>query len=872
MADVVSALERISDLLIHEAVFLGGVREEVERLRAELDRMNSVLKDADYQLQQTQIVRTLVRQIREIAYEAEDVIDSFILHQVSHHGGFRGIINKFTSIFTKPSHLHKTGMKIQAIQTRLEDISKSLPAYGHISGGQSSHSGTMMLQQRFRKTYSHVEEEDVVSLKGMTRKVLARLMTEEEDRPHVVVSIVGMGGIGKTTLAKRVYNHLDVKRHFDCSFWAFISQDCKPTEVFYDFLIKLLSPSKEEREEIDKLKEDELIKRVFDVLKRKRYLVILDDIWREEDWNRLKPAFPRGEKGSKILLTTRNKDVALSANPCNSPIELPFLTDADSWRLFKKKAFPENTTESEARSREFEMLGREMVNKCGGLPLAIVTLGGLLATKSSRAEWEMVQRNIHSHLNKDQQQDRQYGAVNGILVLSYNDLPYYLKPCFLYVGHYPEDWEISKKELIQLWIAEGFISPSSESEGMLEDAAEGFLEELINRCLVQVGQRDHTGKGPVNAMLKLAELCTISGLKVSFLNSEYNHNRLVSFANVSRFKKYPGFEFRTIPNGLPGDHPRSGGIFMEIFEAMNFITKPLLKNMLVEMTPPVDCVIGDGILGFVLDAANELGIPIINCCTIGACYLWSNYSIPDMIEAGELPIKGSEDMDRPITTLAGMEKFLRCRDLPSFCRASNMSDSTLLRYGTVTRKSLTAYGLILNTFEELEGPILSQIREKCPNIYTIGPLNEHFKIRLSLENEVLSQSLNCFWEVDRSCMSWLDKQPNQSIVYVSFGSIAVMSAEQIMEFWHGLVNSKKRFLWVVRPNSVAGEGFPGDDHTPVELVEGTKERGYIVEWAPQEEVLGHQAVGGFLTHSGWNSTMESIVAGVPMLCWPYFAD
>ncbi|KAK6234286.1 hypothetical protein QUC31_006692 [Theobroma cacao] len=192
-------------------------------------------------------------------------------------------------------------------------------------------------------------------------------------------------------------------------------------------------------------------------------------------------------------------------------------------------------------------------------------------------------------------------------------------------------------------------------------------------------------QGPVNAMLKLAELCATAGLKVTFLNSEYNHSRLVRFANIpSRFDKYPGFEFRTISDGLPGDHPRSGNRFMEIFEAMNIRTKPLLKDMLVEMIPPVDCIIGDGILEFVLDVANELGIPIINCRTIGACFLWSNYSIPDMIEAGELPIKGSEDMDRPITAVPGMEKFLRCRDLPSFCRASNMSDSTLLRYGAAT--------------------------------------------------------------------------------------------------------------------------------------------------------------------------------------------
>ncbi|XVF83771.1 hypothetical protein PTKIN_Ptkin16aG0519400 [Pterospermum kingtungense] len=485
MADgiVSSAIERISDLLIHEAVFLGGVRDEVERLRAELERMNSVLKDADNKQDQTQLGRTLVRQIRDLAYEAEDVIDSFILHQVAH----QGVINRFT----KPSYLHKTGMKIRSIQTRLEDIFKSLPAYDHISRGQSSTSSTMVLQQQFRRTYSHVEEEDVVSLKDMTKTVLAQLKKEDEDRPHIVVSIVGMGGIGKTTLAKKVYNYNDVKQHFDCCAWAFISQKCSPREVLLDVLTKVRPPSKEERE----LGENELKKTLFDFLKEKRYLVVLDDIWRSEDWDILKPAFPRGKKGSKILFTTRNKNVALLANPCNSSIELPFLSDDDSWRLFKRKAFPTHTMESDACSEEFEMLGREMVKKCGGLPLAIVVLGGLLATKRSRAQWEMVQRNIHAHINKVQQQDSRYGAVNGILVLSYNDLPYRLKPCFLYLGHYPEDWEISKKALIRLWIAEGLISPSMESgEILMEDVGEQFVEELINRCLLQVGEMDVTGR------------------------------------------------------------------------------------------------------------------------------------------------------------------------------------------------------------------------------------------------------------------------------------------------------------------------------------------------------------------------------------------
>ncbi|WRX13062.1 NB-ARC - like 10 [Theobroma cacao] len=238
------------------------------------------------------------------------------------------------------------------------------------------------------------------------------------------------------------------------------------------------------------------------------------------DWNSLKSAFPRGKRGSKILFTTRNRDVPLLADPCNSPIELPVLTDNGSWKLFRMKAFPGNKIESHACPEELEMLGREMVKKCGGLPLAIAALGGLLATKKSRAQWEMVHRNINAHINKFQQQDHHYGAVNEILALSYNELPFHLKPCFLYLGHYPEDWEISKKELIRLWIAEGFISPSWENEGMLmEDVAEQFLEELINRCLVQVGKRDYTGIGVKTCHIHdlLRDLCIRKAQEENFL-------------------------------------------------------------------------------------------------------------------------------------------------------------------------------------------------------------------------------------------------------------------------------------------------------------------------------------------------------------------
>ncbi|KAG6763729.1 hypothetical protein POTOM_031168 [Populus tomentosa] len=197
-------------------------------------------------------------------------------------------------------------------------------------------------------------------------------------------------------------------------------------------------------------------------------------------------------------------------------------------------------------------------------------------------------------------------------------------------------------------------------------------------------------QGHVNSMLKLAELLSLAGIKITFLNSEHNHELLARYTNIEdRFTKYPGFQFQTIADGLPVDHPRSGGQLMELFDAMKLVTKPIFKKILLETKPPVNCIIGDGILGFVGDVAIEVGVPVIYFRTVSACSFWAYFSIFDIIESGQLPIRGDEDMDRLITKVPGMETFLRCRDLPSFCREFVRSAT---RMAELSRKSVREGG------------------------------------------------------------------------------------------------------------------------------------------------------------------------------------
>uniref|UniRef100_A0A6N2MMY5 Glycosyltransferase n=1 Tax=Salix viminalis TaxID=40686 RepID=A0A6N2MMY5_SALVM len=383
--------------------------------------------------------------------------------------------------------------------------------------------------------------------------------------------------------------------------------------------------------------------------------------------------------------------------------------------------------------------------------------------------------------------------------------------------------------------------------------------------------------GHVKPMLMLAELLSHAGFEATFINSKHIQDRFEHSTNIATmYCRFPRFQFRSIPDGLPSDHPRSASAIRELLISSRGESRTEFRDLLVHLGQkngrwePPTCIIADGIMSFAIDVAEELKIPILTFRTQSACSIWTYFHLTKLIEEGEVPFQGDVDMDKTITCIPGLEGTFRCRDLPSICRLKEANDPLLQFFIKETAAMPRASGLILNTFDRLESSMVSELGSLFSKIYTLGPLQGLFDT-FAKSPCATTSSDGLMWKEDRGCIAWLDSHPSRSVIYVSFGSLVGLFRDQLLEFWHGLVNSGKPFLWVIRSDSIMGED-DGAREVPLELKVATEERGCIVDWAPQEEVLAHPAIGGFLTHSGWNSTLESIFAGVPMICWPMIAD
>ncbi|KMT17949.1 hypothetical protein BVRB_2g034690 [Beta vulgaris subsp. vulgaris] len=468
MADsiITNLVQLLSTFALDEYKFLKGVGDQLNSLENELRFMKKFLRNAEGKQREHLMVSELVDQIKEVAFEAEDTIEMFLLNverqrrrstcsKLLHSGGYMVMHSK-------------TANRIDGIKTRINEIYDNKEKFGIEIGDGSMNPHFEGLLRRRRKEV----DEEMVGFEDVANTLLKQLTQGDALE---IISIVGMGGLGKTTVAKRLYNNRIIKDHFGCHAWVSVSEDYNTHQIILHMLNRV-APNKVG---LDKLNTVQLVETLKGRLNDRKFIIFLDDIWQPDMWDEVKACFPNKENGSRIVITSRVAKVAMHASP-RKPNFLRFFTPEESWELFERKVFRGDAYPSHLKS-----LGKKIVKRCKGLPLSIVVIASMLASEEkSERIWERTLKDVSVHLGKD-------NACMEILALSYHHLPVELKPCFLYFAAFPEDEEMSVRRLITLWLAEGFVQPSGDLS--LEEVAESYLDVLIDRSLVQAGRRRMDG-------------------------------------------------------------------------------------------------------------------------------------------------------------------------------------------------------------------------------------------------------------------------------------------------------------------------------------------------------------------------------------------
>ncbi|GFP90323.1 putative late blight resistance protein homolog r1a-6 [Phtheirospermum japonicum] len=443
--------------------------------------------------------------IANAAYAAEDVIESHVVDQIEASTKAHG---KTISSVDFYDGLHKVIRDLDLIKRDTASFTEKTGIRDDIDDDDDD----QLLHNNYslRKSRSSTGKGNAVGLDDVLVEVMDKLTGHQSNLR--IIPIVGMGGIGKTTLARNIYVNPVILQHFDFRCWATISQEYNSKEILLEVLLCL--ETSDSRESLSHMSDDELGNKLYKILFGRRYLIVLDDIWSIEAWDRVKTFFPDSNDGSAIIFTTRLSNLAFQLSDSDGSLEMSFLDEDKSWDLFCKSTFGE-----ESCLLELEGIGKKIVENCKGLPLSIVVVGGLLAkSKRTREYWLYIAGNLNSIVNLEDDE-----RCLKILHLSYKELPVHLKPCFLYMGVYPEDYVIDVPKLMRLWVAEGFLKPISGK--CLEVVAKEYFNDLIGRNLILVNERGYNGetiKCKVHDLL--VDVCVRVAQKHKFLCVARHHN------------------------------------------------------------------------------------------------------------------------------------------------------------------------------------------------------------------------------------------------------------------------------------------------------------------------------------------------------------
>uniref|UniRef100_A0ACD6ABI4 Uncharacterized protein n=1 Tax=Avena sativa TaxID=4498 RepID=A0ACD6ABI4_AVESA len=503
-------MSKLTKLLEEESAKLKGVRRNTRFIRDELGTMGAtleILADSEDLNPEMMIWK---EQIRELSYDMEDCINDFMVradyHEHDEPTGFKGFFQKLKKL--KPRHA--IAGQIEELKARAIEVSKRHERYKIDRPIPAS--SIPGIDPRLQALY--VEVDKLVGIGGPKEEIIEWFEKNNSSQQLKVMSIIGPGGVGKTTLASQVYN--TIKSQYSCATLVSVSQQPDLRKILREIA---------EGVGITDCKSDDDVKKIIDRIRKylqdKRYFVVVDDVWEVEAWETIRLALVNNNCGSKLIVTTRVSQVA----PCCSSqgghvYWMKPLGFVDSKRLLFARAFG-----SEGSCYpHLEEVSDKILRKCAGLPLAIITVASLLADRHAVEEWNRVLAAIGSSLAKDPLARN----MTKILSLSYIDLPHHVRTCLLYLTVFPEDTIIMKRRLISRWIAEGFIH---EEQGRSKyEVGEGYFNDLINRSLIQ----------PYDIRYGEAEACRVHDIILDFIACKATEENFTTSLDETKLRHNSG--------------------------------------------------------------------------------------------------------------------------------------------------------------------------------------------------------------------------------------------------------------------------------------------------------------------------------------------
>ncbi|CAN6329917.1 unnamed protein product [Urochloa humidicola] len=529
MGTMGSLLPKLGVLLDEEYKLQKNVRRDFQYLQRELQSMHAALSEVAV------VPRELLQQhdklwasdVRELSQDIEDVVDTFL---VRIDGGpnsksepaaaepecFPGpLMAKMTDLLKKFKARHQIATAIKGIKDQVHEVANRDGRYRGAHGVAADH---LTAATRRRAATTAVDpllialygaKKNIVGIDDAKDEIITKLDVSMQQLK--VLSIVGFGGLGKTTLTKAVYDEL--RPRFDCGAFVTVSRNPDVRKVLRDLLYELDNEEHKKLSGAILLNERQLIDILRKSLETKRYFTVIDDLWGIEAWETIRYALLDNNHGSRIITTTRNLDVSKAC--CSSDNDTIYnmrpLSDNDS------QIFPSGTSCPD----ELEQVSREILKKCGGVPLAIITIASHLAGDQQikpKDQWVALLNSIGRGLTKGGGMEE----MRRILSLSYYDLHYHLKACLLYLSIFPEDTEISKDRLIRRWIAEGFFQGENYGSNLF-DLGESYFNTLINRSMIQPVDINAEGR---------AEACRVHDVMLDFICDLSSEENFVTILDV----------------------------------------------------------------------------------------------------------------------------------------------------------------------------------------------------------------------------------------------------------------------------------------------------------------------------------------------------